>query len=310
MVAQITIPAANVEDLLDLGFTRIEIWRSTDLGNLYSEITAASAQAAVLDSAVASTTYRMGGKLLKLKVSGGSERSISFSSVLDYWTPAQVVARINEVVASLASVVAGAVRLTAPTTGRASSILITYNDAADLGLAAGTLALGLAARPSLVSGTFVYVFSDVAGGSTDRYKWRFSANGADPVSEFSLRVLGELPPVSSDLLSIATATFLGIDGRPQRRTAVFASQGSPQSIAGYFAGSAVPLTAMADEQGFLQVPLLRGARIRVGIEGTAFVRELTVPDDDTFDLLTAMAAAPDPFTVQEPLPFLIRSSLT
>lgn len=309
MLVQVTIPVANVSALITAGYTRIEVWQSKDEGNSYEEVTASSAQAAVLTSTPASTTFRMGGKLLKLKVNGGSEQSISFSTTLDYWTPAQVATRINEVVAGLATVVSGSVVLTSPTTGRTSSLEITYNDAHDLGFVAGQKTFGKAARVTLVGGTLIYTFTDPAGESDDRYKWRFSANGVNPISEFSERVFGSTPPIDPALVSIATATFLSLGGVPIKTSIIIATELAPTLISGYVVGVDQPLVVESDAQGFLQVPLMRGATIRVAIEGTTLIREITVPDVASFDLLTALAAAPDPYTVQTPLPFLIRRSV-
>lgn len=307
MVVALSIPVANVAQLLGLGFTTIEVWRSTDEGNLYFEVTAASPTAATWTSDEAATLFRMGGTSLRFVIDGGDEETVNFSSTLTYWTPTQVVSRINEVVAGLASVDDGAVVLTSPTTGRASTIEITYNDAHDLG--DGEYVPGKAARPELDEDVLLYGFSDPIGSTDDRYKWRFSDDGASPISSFSDRVFGLTAPVDADLMSVATALFIGLDGRAKQTTVIIVSDGNPRSIGGYLVGSDLPLSAVSDALGFLQVPLVRGVTIRVAIEGTAFVREITVPDEASFDLLEAMAAADDPFTVQRTLPFLNRRSL-
>ena len=309
MLVQVTIPVANVSALLAAGYTHVEVWQSTDGGNLYNEITDSAPRAAVLTSLPALTTYFMSGKLLKLRVDGGAEQSISFSTVVPYWTPIQVANRINEVVASLASVVGTSVVLTSPTTGRASTLEITYNDASDLGLGAGTVAVGKAIRIALVPDTFVNIFTDVSGSEDDRYKWRFSANGASPISDFALRVFGSDPPLDPTMVSLGTATFLSVDGRAKQVSLIIVSDAAPTIINGFVVGADQPLVVTADETGFIQVPLIRNATVRIALEGTAFVREIVVPDEDTFDLLTALSTAPDPFTVQSPLPFVIRRSL-
>lgn len=307
MAVQISILIANAASLVALGHTRIEIWRSTDDGNSYEEVTASVAKAAELRSTAASTLFRMGGKTLKLKVNGGSEVSVSFSSVLPYWTPTQVANRINEVVPGLASVVGSSVLLTSPTTGRSSVLEVTYCDASDLGWSSGDVARGLDARLVLASGTTSYQYSDVAGATSDRYKWRFSADGSEPTSEFSSYVPGATPPVAGSL-SVCSATFLGADGRPVRRKVIVGTLDTPQSIGGYLIGNDQPLVFEADANGFVQFTLVQGAKVRIAIEGTSFVRELTVPAASSFDLLTEMAAAADPYTVQSAPESMIRRS--
>lgn len=311
MVVQLSILVGNAADLIGLGYTHVEVHQSVDQGNSFQEVTAATARAAILDSSPALTTFQMGGKLLKLVVDGGAERVIYFGSVLTYWSPAQVAARINEVVAGLATVIDGTtVRLTSPTTGRASSIKVTYCDAYDLGWVADQIEYGRAARISLSSGTLVYSFPDVAGRNDDRYKWRFSAAGASPISDFSAVVQGQVQPtVSSANLSVGTAKFLDVMGRPLKARILVATLSVPQSLGGMYVSGPQPLQVDSDATGFLQLTLMRGARVRVAIEDSAYVREFVVPDAASFDILATMASAPDQFTVQTTPPLLIRRSI-
>lgn len=310
MVVQLPIVVGNVDALIGLGYTHIEVYQSVDQGNKYNEITSSAAEAAVLLSSPANTTFRMGGRLLKVQVNGGAIQEVSFNTVVEYWTPTQVANRINEIIPGLASVYGGTmVKLTSPTTGRASNILVVYSDAADLGWTGGLSSVGLAARIPLVSGTRVYTFSDVAGRSTDRYKWCFSANGQNPISELSDPVFGSAAPLASPSdLSIGTAVFVGLDGVAQKTKVIVGQPDSVQGIASRFVGGGIK-TFESDENGFLQMPLIRGSKVRVAIEGTLYVREFTVPDAASFDLLTVMAAAPDPFDVQVPAPLLNRRSV-
>jgi len=309
MIVQLSITVANVGTLIPLGYSRIEVWSSIDQGNSYQEITSSTVQPAVLKSSEAQTTFRMGGKLLKLSINGAPEASILFSAMIDYWTPTQVVNRINEVVPGLASLDGMMVKLTSPTTGRVSSLLVTYNDAADLGWTAGTLVHGTDIRPTLVLGQLIYTFIDVSGVSENRYKWRFSADGVNPISDFSVRVFGSAPPLSGIPVSVGTALFVGLDGKTQKRRVVVVSDQAPAVISGSAVGNELPVVVDSDDDGFLQLVLVQGAKVRVAIEGTAYVREFTVPATASFDLLSVMASAPDPFTVQVPAPFLIRRNI-
>lgn len=309
MVVQLTILVGNVDDLIGLGYSRIEIHQSIDEGNSYQEVTAAAAQAAVLDSLPAQTTFQMGGKLLKLKVDGGTEQSISFSSLIPFWTATQVANRINEVIGALASVVTTTtVRLTSPTLGRASSIEVTYCDAEDL-FSVG-IVYGRAERPTLVSGTLLYTFPDVAGKGTDRYKWRFSANGSNPFSDFSAVVSGsKQPTIPAGSLSVATAQFYDQGGQPIKTRILVGMDSTPQVHGGAFVSRGSSMVVDSDDAGFLQVTLVRGIRCRVAIEGSSYIREFVVPNTPSFDLLTVMATANDPFTVQQVPPSLIRRSI-
>jgi hypothetical protein len=310
MVVQLTILVGNVDDLIGLDYSHIEVYQSTDQGNSFQEITASLAQAAVKDSTPAQTMFQMGGKLLKLKIDGGAEQSISFSDLIPLWTPTQVVNRINEVVPGLASVQSvTTVRLTSPTTGRASSVEITYTDALDLFSATG-IVYGKAARVALVGGTLLYTFPDVAGKETDRYKWRFSANGVAPFSDFSEVVSGSVAPtMPAGNLAVAMAQFFDSGGQPKKVRVLVGMDSNPQQSGSAFIVQGPSKVVDSDNNGFLQMTLVRGSRCRVAIEGSTYVREFIVPDVASFDLMSVMAMSPDPFTVQQVPPQLIRRSL-
>jgi hypothetical protein len=307
MLVSIPIVVGNVSQLIALGYTKIEIFCSTDLGNSYSEITSASAQAASLTSTAASTTFRMGGKLLKIALDSGATLSISFSPLVQYWTPAQVASRINEVASGRASVSGSSVVLTSSTTGRTSNVSIVYNDASDLGWATGDSATGTDARISLVGGTFYYSYVDNAGQSLNKYKWRYS-NGTTLNSDYSEPVNGDVSSlISAGSLSLATATFVDVQGVPVQRSIIVApADGTPQSIGGMAVGDVSTKVFTSDANGFLAVSLVRGAKLRVAIEGTTLVRDITVPSVATFDLLTALTDVADAFTIQTTPPLLTR----
>jgi len=308
MAAQITIPVSNVLTLLETGFSVIEVQQSKDSGNSYHAVTASSPDSAFLDSALPNTLYRMGSKVLKFVLDGGQEQVVSFGSVLDFWTASQVAGRINEISPTTAFVVNGRVRLGSPTTGRGSSVVITYCDATDLGWFVGDLAHGHDQHLILIEGTLVYTYLDIAGAIGDLYRWRFSNDGIIPFTEYATRVEGTAPSSASPT-SIATAFFVGLDGKPRQRSILIVGSALPQLISGFITGDEAPLIVKSDELGFLQVPLVRGSVVRVAIEGTALVREFTVPNVDTFDLMTALSTAPDPFTVQIPAPLLTRRNI-
>lgn len=315
MSSIITATVANVNSLLTLGFTKLEMWVTTDMGNTFQEITSSSILPASLTSEPASTQFQMGGHLLKFSLNGNTENSINFSSINMFWTPTQVASTINDVVPGVASVVNNSVVLTSPTNvvnGRANTILITYNDATDLGFVAGQKGIGTDARLTLVTNTVIYSYVDLAGQAAYQYKWRFSNNGINPISPFTDPVFPTPSPVSVPL-SIGTMYFVGLNGTPQQRTITIVTDFTPLSVASnginFSVGNDLPLTYTSDINGFLQVPLAQGAKVRIGLEGTAYVREFIVPSTSTFDIATVMSSAVDPFTIQVPTPLLTRRIL-
>lgn len=309
MAVQISILVANAASLVQQGHTRIEVWRSANGTGVWREVTSPSAAPAVLTSSKPQTQFRMGGRSLRFKVNGGAERSITFPTTFEYWTSAQVRDLLLPIAPGMVSIDAEErVVLTSPTSGRVSSLEVTYTDADSFGWSIGDVVRGTDARLVLSASQTSYLYADVAGFPSDKYKWRFSANGVNPVSAFSAPVNGSEPPVSG-ATSICSAIFLGVDGRPVKRKVLVATLDSPQSISGFLVGNNFPLTYETDENGYVQFALLRGSKVRVAIETTSFVREFVVPSTPTFDLLTAMSDAADPYTIQRAPDLIIRRSV-
>jgi hypothetical protein len=57
--------------------------------------------------------------------------------------------------------------------------------------------------------------------------------------------------------------------------------------------------AKTNVQGYAEIYLIKGMRVRVSLEGSYMVRDITVPDVD-FNIVTEMANAPDFLTVVVP----------
>jgi len=294
------IVVGNVNQLMGLGYSAVQVFCSSDQGNSFQEITAASASHATLTALPPMTTYQMGGKLLKFKLDGGTEVSVTFDPLIPNWTPTQVANRINQFAAGRASVVSNNLVLASATTGRTSSVVITYNDATSLGWSDGTSALGQDIRIPLVSNTYFYGYIDLAGVSSYRYQWRFTNSSATQFTDFSDVIYGNASSfVATNALSLATATFVNIQGVATQMTVLVApADGTPMSIGGLVVGEVATKMFTSDVNGFLAIPLMRGAKVRVAIEGTTLVREFVVPNTATFDLLATMGTAPDAFTIQ------------
>lgn len=310
MAVQLSIPVADSGSLIALGHNCIEIWQSTDDGDTYQRTTDVTAKSARVVSAKAITRFIMGGRLLRFILDGGVERTVFFDSTLEYWTSDQVVSTINTVVPGVAVVEDESVVLRSSTTGRSSSVEITYSDSPNLGFVAGTKLYGFDSHVPLVSGTAIYNYADVVGPVGSRYRWRFSNSGANPLSDFSRYVIGTSgPALDPTKLSVCSALFVGIDGVPVKTKIVVAMEQSPTPSGSLtIVGNQTKVFESGDD-GFLVFTLARNTRVRVAIEGTYLVREFTVPNTPYFDLLSAMATATDPFTVQSAPPYLIRRNL-
>lgn len=311
LVSDVVIPVGNVEALLALGYSTIEVWKSVDYGNSYSEITSSTEQAAKLSAALPNSRYYLKDAILSFLIDGAQSPSVSFGSALDYYSSAQVVSKINTTIPGIASIgSSGEVVVSSTRTGSASSIQISQNTlAASLGFPT-TRAVGTDRRIPLVSGQVVYFLYDVNPIARSKYKWRYSANGASPVSSFSNPVTDSLLRlgVSPTELTVGVALFITASGMANK-TSLIISSNSIQKIGNSIISPASTIVVEADSTGFLQVPLLRGSKMVVAVEGTSIVREITVPDLPVFDIMQAVSDIPDQFTVQEVAPLLTRRSL-
>ena len=59
-----------------------------------------------------------------------------------------------------------------------------------------------------------------------------------------------------------------------------------------------PVTITTNSAGHAEVILVRGLKMKVVFEGTNLIREITVPDQDEFDILEEVGAAPDPYGIK------------
>jgi hypothetical protein len=235
----------------------------------------------------------------------GIEYTTTFDPLLPDLTPGQVAQAFNVTFPGIASAVGQKVVLTGPTTGSGETLEITSATAASLGFRAGQVAYGAAQHIAIAPDVLLYSFVDPLGTPARRYRWRFSDNGGSPISAYMPYVYGT-QQLAGVLISFGTARFAGSDGMTSPGTIVVAN------MTLYAQGMLLPGTSKAykaDAQGFLAIPLVQGAVVRVAVDGTYLVRDITVPSTPSFDIMAALAAAPDQYAVQTVPPLLTRRSL-
>lgn len=302
---QIPISVADVTQALAAGFTHIEVWKSEDLGNSYQPLTAASSSYPILDGLPATTTYRVGGRTLLLDFSG-TRVEFLFGSLFELWTPQQVADAMNNTRPGCAVVYSDYIRVLGTGVGRGQFVSVVSTP--DGLFIPGKRVVGVDAFLPLVPGTVIYSYQDLAPATkNDRYRWRLSANGLAPFSEMASYVKAVPAPLDPATVTIGYARFVGIDGSPARGRLLIAEDGAakPNSVM----VSSGPLIIEADEAGFLQARLLKGAKLRIAIEGTSISRIITVPDVPSFDIMAALSDVPDGFTPATTTPLLTRRSI-
>jgi hypothetical protein len=297
------IPVGDADTRLLAGYSTIEVQSSDDESATWRAMTGPVATAPKLTSST-STLFFVSGLIVVFEADG-VEYTITFSSIAPYLSATQVASEFNEALPGVASALDNKVILTGPTTGSYKVLKIVSVTTSALGFAAGQTAYGMDTNIPIAPSTYVYYYLDPLGVPERRYRWRFSNNGIIPISGFMPWVTGKQQLVGAEI-SIGTARLASGTGM-SRSSSLFV-----YNISTYNQGFLVVDGGQkfsSDSQGFVFVPLMRGARVKIAIEGTTIVREITVPNTTTFDIMQAVVDAPDEFTIQTTAPLLTRRSL-
>lgn len=295
-------------------YDSIQVWRSPDASGdptPFSEVTASDSLPAIVDGTVAGP-WEINDLVLGVSLSNAETVSIVFegSDPIDLAT---ALRQINEAIPGLASENDGRLRLTSPLLGTGSSIALSGSAISVLGLSA-TKVNGRGPRLLLTSPTVTYRFRDYDGILTDYYKTRFYSSKTGAASAFSAVRQGAPQTIISEAsLSLATIDLADGAGRPVvGRRIIFVPLGVQsllqESVSYGILPTADRLIAVTDDRGHAELQLVRGHSFRVFFEGTGYHRDMVVPDQSSFDLLTILSTANDPFTIYQAPPSPIRLS--
>lgn len=313
MAVRLNINVRNPTSVL-ASYDVIRVRRSvTGESGVYSLITAPAPAAATL-LAPTSQLYDVGGKTLSLLRDSHAQADILFNGI-NPLTAAQVADQINaEIGVDIAEDESGALRLSSSITGTASKIEIVDSSAvASFGWVGGDRDIGEDPHITILGDQTLYEYVDNDGA--DNYWYRVSylnlSNGQ--VSAESTPFLGTAATlVDPSNLSVAKVDLVDASGvAVPDQDITFYGVHEPYMVDGLqIALTRAPITITTDNAGHAETPLVRGIRVKVVFEGTNLIREITVPDQSTFDLLTVLATATDPFSVSEPpFPFALRRTV-
>jgi hypothetical protein len=156
---------------------------------------------------------------------------------------------------------------------------------------------------------FTFDIMDTIGMVVGAYRYFitvFHSNGSYVTNEGFFELLAHEPTERPTLPGVTvvhcTATFTDASGAPVPQKVIVSVVDVAQVAAGVIAPTGTTVHESL-RNGTIDIPLVVGLRIRVAIEGTKLIREFVVPNTD-FDLLSALSAATDMFTVQS-LPSLL-----
>jgi len=315
MAVTLTINVGNIEAAL-ASYDVIKIKRSTTgYAGVYSDITAVTPQAATL-TAPAAGNYDVAGKTLQFIIDQQAQVDHIFAGVPGTpLTAAQVADQLNTAFGTtVAYDDAGTLVFISATTGTASRVeIVGGGAAADFGWSGGERDIGEAAHIQLVAGQSLYSFTDHDGESSYYYKAQFLNTSNNLTSAESTPFQGDAGTVvGSDKLAVAKVDL--IDGRglalPEQEITFYGVDQQLQVEGFKLTLNRKPITIITDNTGHAEVPLVKGSKWKVVFEGTSFIREFTVPDEPSFDLLSLLGAAPDPFKIVEvQFPAAIRRTL-
>lgn len=297
-----------VDDIASVlsSFDAVRIRRSTSETGPWDEITAVAAAAAVL-LGTEDSPFSVVGKLMQLSVDSQGQKDITFTGT-DPLTVDQVADQINAEFAGVASDDSGKLRLQSTLTGTQSKLhLIGGGSLADLGFASDDRDIGEEQYLDLVSGVSVYNFydrdGDGTGDQTFFYQAAFYNKTSGLTSEWSDPFEAEPgTAVGAADLSVGSVDLVDAQGVsiPDQRISFYPSY-DPLTVGGFAVGIArAPVTVTTNNSGHAEMTLVRGLKGRMVFETTNMIREITIPDAASFDILELMASAPDPWSPVTP----------
>lgn len=314
-VNTLSIFVDDIDDAL-ASFDTMRVQRSEADTGPWTELTADGPQAAVLPG-TEDSPFSVSAKTMQLQVDSGNIHDIVFTGV-NPLTVDQVADQINAVEAGVASDLAGKLNLESTLTGTQSKLYLPGGGAlADLGFTAADRDIGEEDYITLVAGESSYNFYDRDGNGTGDqtffYQVAFYSKATGLTSEWSKPFEAEPGTViTAGNLSIGSIDLVDAQGvsQPDHRITFYPLQ-EPLEVEGFHVAlMRAPVTVVTNNSGHAEVTLVRGLRVKMVIEGTAYVREFAVPDETSFNVLELAATAPDPFNPILPdYPFAIRRTL-
>lgn len=288
--------------------------RSGQYGVYYPATGSSVAPAAL--TGTAASPHQLNGKTLKFRVNGTTDVEVTFTDP-DPVTTAQVITAIAaETALVTASDTAGALTLTTVATGSDASIQIQDGDAnVFLGFAEDDGAVGTDLDTTLVAGTHEYFWIDNNASTDFWYRVEFIHTTTNKTTGLGVPFVGDQTvAVSKSRTMVAYIRLADPTGAPVPGRRVFLSNVYvPNTVIdqtfnwGIFRNAVEMCT---DRNGYASIRLVRGISLDLSIDGTNFVRRITIPlTGDSIDLLDTSLVQEDEFGIQEPdIDYAIRTS--
>lgn len=304
-------------------YDRLEVYRSV-LGDAgpYEELTAprwlrARLPAGSTEDAGESSgpLAPVGGKDLTLLIGGAHEVEVTFSGTITHATAALEIEAVGKPLVYAYVDKNSRLAMQTQAIGGVASIEVLGGEAAPLlGLAAGDIGYGADPRPALIAGKKSYRVTDYYAQSTYYYKTAFSNSLTGARSEMSAAFSAKsYVGIDPDNIVRGYVRLVKRDGKPhtKQQVAIYSPVLGQQVDGATVTGDQEIF--LTDKNGYVEVNLIRGTTIDVGIGGTNLMRKVTVPSDSSielFDLLSPEYGSDDAFTVKKlDVPYAERRNL-
>jgi len=304
MSMKLTISVSDIDTVIQ-SFNVIRIKRSVDgIDGLYTLLTAGTPRSAFL-TASGPGSYDVSGKTLEVSMDFQAPVLVTFTGAAPLST-SQVVSQINTALGDVvASDVSNTLRLQSTITGTGSGIeVVSGTSLTDFGWSEGDNDTGEDAHILLQDGQSLYDYLDKNGSGDFYYKAQFYSTLTGVASVDSDPFKGDPGTVvGAENLSLAQVDLVDGSGIAIAEQAItFWSVYEVIEADAFVVGiqRSPIVTIVTDASGHAEVKLVRGLKIKVVFEGTSIIREFTVPDEDSFDLLDQLSSSPDPFDLREP----------
>jgi len=304
-VVKVKIFVPEISNVLSL-FDQIRVQRS-EAGTPYSDvkfITDLAATAPELVGTVEGPYASLQAKGITLKVNGGAEQTVTFTSVNPI-PLANVIGEFNGAItgATMSDDGTGKPKITGLTLGTAGVLEMIGGAAlAILGFAVGAKDNGEDENIQLLPGVDEYVYDDQSGEASYWYRTQYFNSVSSVFSSWSDWIQGTTgAAISSANLIVGKIKMANIDGTALVGAKIsIVNVFSPLSVEGYFiAGTSREIET--DGVGQAEATFIMGSTVDIVLVGTSVIRRILVPSIGTeFDIMDPNLVQDDPFQIQVP----------
>ena len=291
---------SDIAGILSL-YDNIQVFRSTGDETGPWERIAGSATPAIIVGTDKTEPFALNGKNLYIKINNVTTVGAVFMGA-DPYSLANAIVDLNTALGALGLAIpsGSSVQMSTTAAGTAASIELTGGTALfSLGFQTGAYDIGENPAIALAPGTQDYTFIDHNGSEDYWYCIRYWNSVTMAVSEYGIpfpaKPIWVMP--GTDLIT-GYANMVDLHGRALKNQLVTVYNVYEPSLRSGFGILGTEVSSEADDDGHVELALVRGSLVEVAFTGTPIRRRIRVPTTgSSFDLLDA-TLADDEFGIQ------------